>query len=68
KAQRTPALRASGPRIAFPPGLKTGIPCEEQGVVRLRICSSFWTASLGSVGGRVMNGVNDFVQTPRHTD
>jgi hypothetical protein len=33
---------------------------DEQGMVRLRICSSLWTASLGSVGGRVMNGVNDF--------
>ncbi|WP_442819329.1 alpha/beta fold hydrolase [Streptomyces sp. NBC_01236] len=32
QAQRSPALRASGPRIAFPPGLKTGIPCEEQGM------------------------------------
>ncbi|WP_269144823.1 GNAT family N-acetyltransferase, partial [Streptomyces luteolifulvus] len=30
QAQRTPALRASGPKIAFPPGLKAGIPCEEQ--------------------------------------
>ncbi|MFF1604327.1 response regulator transcription factor, partial [Streptomyces mirabilis] len=34
--QRTPALRASGPRIAFPPGLKAGIPCEEQGMGGLR--------------------------------
>ncbi|MET7458055.1 hypothetical protein ABZT03_40675, partial [Streptomyces sp. NPDC005574] len=32
QTQRTPALRASGPRIAFPPGLKAGIPCEEQGM------------------------------------
>ncbi|WP_225320957.1 hypothetical protein, partial [Streptomyces luteolifulvus] len=30
QAQRTPALRASGPKIAFPPGLKAGIPYEEQ--------------------------------------
>ncbi|MFF2520328.1 M14 family zinc carboxypeptidase, partial [Streptomyces sp. NPDC058086] len=30
--QGTPALRASGPRIAFPPGLKAGIPCEDQGM------------------------------------
>ncbi|MER7672793.1 hypothetical protein ABTY61_30675 [Kitasatospora sp. NPDC096128] len=26
------ALRASGPGIAFPPGLKAGIPCEDQGM------------------------------------
>ncbi len=25
------ALRASGPQIAFPPGLKAGISCEDQG-------------------------------------
>lgn len=37
-------------------------------MVRLRICSSLWTASLGSVGGRVMNGVNNLAQTPRRTD
>ncbi|MFF7888559.1 hypothetical protein ACH40F_48215 [Streptomyces sp. NPDC020794] len=29
QTQRTPALRASGPRIAFPPGPKAGIPCED---------------------------------------
>lgn len=32
RAQRTPALRALGPRMAFPPGLKAGIPCEDQGM------------------------------------
>ncbi len=31
KTQRSPALRASGLRIAFPPGLKAGIPFEDQG-------------------------------------
>ncbi|WP_371503046.1 hypothetical protein OG871_37800 [Kitasatospora sp. NBC_00374] len=31
EAQRPPALRASVPGIAFPPGLKAGIPCEDQG-------------------------------------
>ncbi|MFJ9713997.1 hypothetical protein, partial [Streptomyces sp. NPDC101234] len=35
KTQRSPALRASGPRIAFPPGLKAGIPCEDQGMDHL---------------------------------
>jgi len=30
--QRPPALRARGPGIAFPPGLKAGIPCEDQGM------------------------------------
>jgi hypothetical protein len=43
-------------------------PAMSRVMVRLRICSSLWTASLGSVGGRVMNGVNDFAQTPRRTD
>lgn len=33
-----------------------------------RICPSLWTGSPGSVGGRVVNGVKDLVQTPRHTD
>jgi hypothetical protein len=32
QTQRSPALRTSRPRIALPPGLKAGIPCEEQGM------------------------------------
>lgn len=32
QTQRSSALRASGPRIALPPSLKAGIPCEEQGM------------------------------------
>lgn len=35
------STKPSGRRIAFPPGLKAGIPCEEQGMV----------ASVGQEGG-----------------
>jgi hypothetical protein len=56
---------AQGPGQSAGGGVVAG---DEQGHGALRICSSLWTASLGSVGGRVMNGVNNLAQTPRRTD
>ncbi|WP_225321087.1 hypothetical protein, partial [Streptomyces luteolifulvus] len=47
QAQRTPALRASGPKIAFPPGLKAGIPCEEQRMVGTISLTSRWSTRVG---------------------
>lgn len=38
-------------------------PAMSRVMVRLRSCPSLWTASPGSVGGRVRNGVNNLAQT-----